>query len=178
MRLGRLRRLHLHVTYPIHALNSCKSAHFSAVTARARRRACNVELGAQGHEQAALRALHASMAAASWPAAAASALAFNFASSLGVVFANKAVFKAASFTYPTALTALHYASNYAIVLGLLARGDFKAHAVAAADERWLVLLTTAVWAAHSGLSNLSLSKNSVGLYQARRHPQCCCLSQP
>lgn len=104
------------------------------------------------------------MTAATWPAAAASALAFNFASSLGVVFANKAVFKAASFTYPTALTALHYAFNYAVVLGLLARGDFKAHAVAA-DERWLVLLTTAVWAAHNGLSNLSLSKNSVGLYQ-------------
>ena len=118
------------------------------------------------------------MAAASWPAAAASALAFNFASSLGVVFANKAVFKAASFSYPAALTALHYASNYAIVLGLLARGDFQAHAVATADERWLVLLTTAVWAAHNGLSNLSLSKNSVGLYQARRHPRRCCLSQP
>jgi solute carrier family 35 protein E3 len=111
------------------------------------------------------------MAAVSWPAAAASALAFNFASSLGVVFANKAVFNAASFTYPTALTALHYAFNYAIVLGLLARGDFTAHAVATADERWLVVLTTAVWAAHNGLSNLSLSKNSVGLYQARRHPR-------
>ena len=100
------------------------------------------------------------MAAASWPAAAASALAFNFASSLGVVFANKAVFKAASFSYPAALTALHYASNYAIVLGLLARGDFKAHAVATADERWLVLLTTAVWAAHNGLSYLSLSRRT------------------
>jgi drug/metabolite transporter (DMT)-like permease len=102
---------------------------------------------------------------ATWPAAAASALSFNFVSSLGVVFANKAVFKAASFTYPTALTALHYAFNYAIVLSLLARGEFKAHTVAA-DERWLVLLTTAVWAAHNGLSNLSLAKNSVGLYQA------------
>ena len=97
-------------------------------------------------------------------AAAASALSFNFLSSLGVVFANKAVFKAASFAYPTTLTALHYAANYGIVLALLARGDFKAHSVAA-DERSLVLLTTAVWAGHNGLSNLSLQKNSVGLYQ-------------
>ena len=124
------------------------------------------------HTHTAGAAAASRMTAATWPAAAASALAFNFASSLGVVFANKAVFKAASFTYPTALTALHYAFNYAVVLGLLARGDFKAHAVAA-DERWLVLLTTAVWAAHNGLSNLSLSKNSVGLYQARRRWRCC-----
>ena len=119
-----------------------------------------------------LRARHHRMSAATWPAAAASALSFNFASSLGVVFANKAVFKAASFTYPTTLTALHYGFNYVVVLGLLAHGTFKARAVAA-DERWLVLLTTAVWAAHNGLSNLSLSKNSVGLYQARRRWRCC-----
>eukprot|EP00908_Phaeocystis_cordata_P011514 Transcript_22422.p1 GENE.Transcript_22422~~Transcript_22422.p1 ORF type:complete len:343 (-),score=123.98 Transcript_22422:830-1858(-) len=99
-----------------------------------------------------------------WPVAAASALSFNFLSSLGVVFANKAVFKTAHFTYPTTLTALHYAANYVIVLALLARGGFEAHTVAA-DERTLVVLTTAVWAGHNGLSNLSLQKNSVGLYQ-------------
>ena len=136
----------------------------NALTPRGAARPRSLNASLQRSSSAQRTRTHARMAAATWPAAAASALSFNFASSLGVVFANKAVFKAASFTYPTALTALHYAFNYAVVLGLLARGDFKAHAVAA-DERWLVLLTTAVWAAHNGLSNVSLSKNSVGLYQ-------------
>ena len=95
---------------------------------------------------------------------AAASLAFNFASSLGVVLANKAVFKTAAFTYPTSLTALHYAANYLIVLALLARGSFERRTLAG-HERSLLLLTTAVWAGHNGLSNLSLEKNSVGLYQ-------------
>lgn len=96
--------------------------------------------------------------------AALASLAFNFVSSLGVVLANKAVFKTAAFTYPTTLTALHYAANYLIVLALLARGSFEPRALAG-HERSLVLLTTAVWAGHNGLSNFSLEKNSVGLYQ-------------
>ena len=75
-------------------------------------------------------------------ARAAASLGFNFVSSLGVVLSNKAVFHTAKFTYPTALTAMHYAANYVILLGLRAHGSFESGPVAG-SERWLVLSTMA-----------------------------------
>ena len=90
----------------------------------------------------------------------AGALALNLISGVGVVLANKLVFTSAHFRFPTSLTALHYATNWGllVILDLCSAKD----AVAFDSE---LLLTTAVWAAHNALSNLSLSKNSVGLYQ-------------
>ena len=96
----------------------------------------------------------------------AGALALNLASGIGVVLANKLAFTSAKFAFPTALTALHYGTNYALLLCLAAvqPSSSSSSASAAPLDRELVA-TTAVWALHNALSNLSLSRNSVGLYQ-------------
>ena len=90
------------------------------------------------------------------------ALALNLVSGVSVVLANKLAFTTAHFTFPTALTALHYASNYTLLLLLFLVLPVKDKP--AEFDRQLIL-TTAVWALHNALSNLSLAKNSVGLFQ-------------
>ena len=86
----------------------------------------------------------------------------NVASGIGVVFANKAVFTTAQFRFPVMLTAIHYAVNL-VLLVILAAAGFVRWRTAASAER--IHLVTAVWALHNGMSNLSLARNSVGLYQ-------------
>ena len=43
-------------------------------------------------------------------------LLLNLVSGIGVVLANKLAFTAARFTFPTALTAIHYACCYLLLL--------------------------------------------------------------
>ena len=86
----------------------------------------------------------------------------NVASGIGVVFANKAVFTTAQFRFPVMLTAIHYAVNL-VLLVILAAAGFVRWRTAASAER--IHLVTAEWALHKGMSNLSLARNSVGLYQ-------------
>jgi solute carrier family 35 protein E3 len=92
----------------------------------------------------------------------AAALGFNLVSGCAIVLVNKQTL--AQFPFPTTLTAVHYATNYVFVLGLLSCRFFEQRRLSRADL-WPLIATTAVWAAHNALSNLSLSKNSVGLYQ-------------
>lgn len=94
----------------------------------------------------------------------AASLAANVAAGIGVVLANKAVFTSAKFVFPVALTAFHYVVNYLLLMVLDARGVVQWRADLG-DDRWRVRCMTAVWALHNGLSNLSLQRNSVGLYQ-------------
>ena len=90
------------------------------------------------------------------------ALLSNVISGIGVVLANKAVFTTAYFTFPVVLTALHYAVNLGMLLVLAWAGVVKPRSAASMNS---IRVTTLVWALHNALSNLSLSKNSVGLYQ-------------
>ena len=90
-------------------------------------------------------------------------LSANVVSGIGVVLANKMVFTVANFRFPTALTAIHYLSNTA-VLALI-----PVHVQSTAlPDRPLLYGITAIWALHNALSNYSLSANSVGLYQVSK----------
>ena len=89
-------------------------------------------------------------------------LAANLASGIGVVLANKWVFTTAHFQYPTALTALHYVSNTAIVLVIFRPAPQPEKTD---PHRRSIQILTVVWALHNALSNISLNANSVGLYQ-------------
>jgi drug/metabolite transporter (DMT)-like permease len=91
------------------------------------------------------------------------ALLCNVASGIGVVLANKAVFSTARFKYPVLLTALHYATNFILLVALARGGMMKWRSADGASSA--IHGTTLVWALHNALSNLSLSRNSVGLYQ-------------
>ena len=95
------------------------------------------------------------------------ALLSNVISGIGVVLANKAVFVSAHFLHPVALTALHYAVNLVMLMGLAAFGSVRWRSVKSSDRRMLHT-TTAVWALHNALSNFSLQRNSVGLYQVAK----------
>ena len=94
----------------------------------------------------------------------AGALGLNLLSGIGVVLANKLAFTSARFAFPTALTALHYATNYLLLLVLAVISPASTASKASSFDRQLIA-TTSVWALHNALSNLSLSRNSVGLYQ-------------
>ena len=98
-------------------------------------------------------------------AAQAASLALNLVSGIGVVLANKLAFTYAHFAFPTALTAIHYATNYAVLLCIAAVSPPKANHQSSSSLDRELIATTAVWALHNALSNLSLSRNSVGLYQ-------------
>lgn len=50
----------------------------------------------------------------------AGSLLLNLVSGIGVVLANKLAFTSAQFTFPVALTTLHYATNYALLLCIAA----------------------------------------------------------
>ncbi|EOD16662.1 hypothetical protein EMIHUDRAFT_370254 [Emiliania huxleyi CCMP1516] len=100
----------------------------------------------------------------------AGSLALNLVSGVGVVLANKLVFTTARFSFPTALTACHYATNFLLLLCLdVVRPSAESRRGGGAEplDRQLMFLT-AVWAFHNALSNLSLSRNSVGLYQVSK----------
>ena len=99
----------------------------------------------------------------------AGSLALNLVSGVGVVLANKLVFTTARFS-STALTACHYATNFLLLLCLdVVRPSAESRRGGGAEplDRQLMFLT-AVWAFHNALSNLSLSRNSVGLYQVSK----------
>ena len=89
-------------------------------------------------------------------------LLLNLVSGIGIVLANKLAFTAARFTFPTALTAIHYACCYLLLLCVAAVKPL--HSEEHVFDRQMIA-TTSVWALHNALSNLSLSRNSVGLYQ-------------
>ena len=91
------------------------------------------------------------------------ALISNVLSGIGVVLANKAVFTAAQFRFPVVLTVVHYAINLALLVLLACAGQVRWRSSESTDG--LIHTTTAVWALHNAMSNLSLSRNSVGLYQ-------------
>jgi drug/metabolite transporter (DMT)-like permease len=93
------------------------------------------------------------------------ALASNVCAGIGVVLANKWVFTSAKFKFPVALTVLHYAVNYTLLLILACSGAVKLRGSIMASDGTLLHATTAVWALHNALSNLSLQRNSVGVYQ-------------
>ena len=57
------------------------------------------------------------------------------------------------------------------MLLLLQRGHFQARQVG--PDRALLNATTLVWALYNTSSNISLSKNSVGLYQVREERGSC-----
>ena len=92
----------------------------------------------------------------------AGALCLNLVSGIGVVLANKLAFTSAAFPFPTVLTALHYLTNWMLLL-LLAILSPSTSSSGSFDRQ--LVATTGVWALHNALSNLSLSRNSVGLYQ-------------
>mmetsp|Transcript_62262 Transcript_62262/g.103480 ORF Transcript_62262/g.103480 Transcript_62262/m.103480 type:complete len:352 (-) Transcript_62262:179-1234(-) len=89
-------------------------------------------------------------------------LSFNFASAVGVIFVNKALFSHFSFSFTTALTSFHYVSN-AVGLELLAAcGVFSKRSSPLSGR--LLLLAIVVGMAPA-LNNLSLLLNSLGFYQ-------------
>ena len=97
------------------------------------------------------------------------ALLCNVASGIGVVLANKAVFTTARFKYPVLLTVLHYATNFLLLMALAQLGVVSWRSSEGASSS-AIHGTTLVWALHNALSNLSLSRNSVGLYQISKIP--------
>uniref|UniRef100_A0A7S0ILM0 Sugar phosphate transporter domain-containing protein n=1 Tax=Calcidiscus leptoporus TaxID=127549 RepID=A0A7S0ILM0_9EUKA len=92
-------------------------------------------------------------------------LAFNFGSSVGIIFVNKALFASAHFTFTTALTTLHYAVNCVGLALLGASGAFKRQE--SSLNRRLLLLCFVVGVAPA-LNNLSLKLNGLGFYQVAK----------
>ena len=90
------------------------------------------------------------------------ALAFNFVSSLAIIFVNKFLFESFRFRWTTALTLAHYLVNLA-GLELLAAARVYEPRRSPTTPR-LVLLSVVVGAAPA-LNNLSLSLNGLGFYQ-------------
>ena len=89
-------------------------------------------------------------------------LAFNFVSSVGVIFINKHIFTAFDFPFTTLLTAMHYVVT---LIGLEILAAFGAY-----ERRWTptsvrMLVLSAVVGTAPALNNLSLSLNHLGFYQ-------------
>ena len=94
-----------------------------------------------------------------WPAV---SLAFNFVSTLLTIIVNKYAFSA--FPFPTTLTVLHYLVVYAALR--MARAFLLFERVSLPrDHRLQFWALCFSWSLANGLSNASLSANSVGFYQ-------------
>lgn len=92
-------------------------------------------------------------------------LVFNFGSSVGIIFVNKALFASVHFSFTTALTAMHYVVNCVGLALLGAAGAFKRQE-STLDKR-MVLLCFVVGVAPA-LNNLSLKLNGLGFYQVAK----------
>jgi hypothetical protein len=106
----------------------------------------------------------------------AGSLALNLFAGAAVVVSNKSAF-AAGFAFPTALTAIHYASNYLLLLLLQGLRSFEPRSPSSSSDQQTVRACTAVWALHNCVSNLSLRHNSVGMFQLMKiliTPLICC----
>mmetsp|Transcript_23751 Transcript_23751/g.74698 ORF Transcript_23751/g.74698 Transcript_23751/m.74698 type:complete len:332 (-) Transcript_23751:531-1526(-) len=91
----------------------------------------------------------------------AAAMAFNFTSAVGIILANKVVFKEYGFSFPTAMTVLHFAMTTLGVQLLLVMGFFKPKPLKQLD----VLPVTVSFCSFVVFNNLSLQANTVGTYQ-------------
>mmetsp|Transcript_6253 Transcript_6253/g.24369 ORF Transcript_6253/g.24369 Transcript_6253/m.24369 type:complete len:330 (-) Transcript_6253:57-1046(-) len=89
------------------------------------------------------------------------AMAFNFTSAVGIILANKFVFKEFHFHFPTFMTVLHFAMTSVGVRILLSLGFFKVKRLRQMD----VLPVTVSFCSFVVFNNLSLQANSVGTYQ-------------
>ena len=92
----------------------------------------------------------------------ASFLAFNFVSSVVVIFVNKWLFVSFKFHFTTLLTAIHYLIT---LLGLELIAASGAYAKRASPTTPRLLVLSAVVGTAPALNNLSLSLNSLGFYQ-------------
>jgi solute carrier family 35 protein E3 len=89
-------------------------------------------------------------------------LAFNFVSSVGVIFINKAIFSAFRFRYTTLLTAIHYVVTLAGLEFLAILGVYERRTSPLTPR---LLCLAAVVGTAPALNNLSLSLNNLGFYQ-------------
>jgi solute carrier family 35 protein E3 len=91
-------------------------------------------------------------------------MAFNFFSSIGIIFVNKIIFKTYHFHYATFVTTLHF---FATICGLAlsrACGLYKPKKLNHAE----VLPISLAFCIHVIFNNLSLQYNSVGFYQVMK----------
>ena len=89
-------------------------------------------------------------------------LSFNFIAALACISLNKQAF--VYFPFPAALTFIHYSVSWAGIELLSRMGRFEKRPIPTGYERAFYSLI-ACWSACNALSNVSLSKNSVGFYQ-------------
>jgi len=86
----------------------------------------------------------------------ASYLAFNFASAVGIVLINKAIFSQVKFSFTTTLTVIHYLLNLAGLELLAVCGAYERRAAPRTPQ--LAVLALVVGAAPA-INNLSLKLN-------------------
>ena len=87
----------------------------------------------------------------------------NFASGPATVMSNKMVFVTTGFRFPIILTVFHYACTWFVIKSMSRFGLYSPQR--ANGARRAVILLIISWSFYNIMSNLSLSQNSVGIYQ-------------
>ena len=91
-------------------------------------------------------------------------MAFNFLSSIGIIFINKAVFKSFGFKFATFYTSLHFFGTCVGLLLCRCVGLYRPKKLSHAA----VFPISLAFCIHIVFNNLSLQYNSVGFYQVMK----------
>ncbi|CAK9039749.1 Nucleotide-sugar uncharacterized transporter 2, partial [Durusdinium trenchii] len=94
----------------------------------------------------------------------------NFASGPATVMSNKMVFVTTGFSFPILLTVCHYVCTWLVIkamsrLGVYSPAQAQLLSSKGSGARRSVILLIITWSFYNIMSNLSLSQNSVGIYQ-------------
>ncbi|KAJ3694741.1 hypothetical protein LUZ60_000118 [Juncus effusus] len=93
------------------------------------------------------------------------AMSFNFAVAVGIIMANKVVMGKVGFNYPIALSLIHYAAAWLLMLILRAFSLLPVAPPSKSTPFSSLFALGAVMSLSTGLANISLQHNSVGFYQ-------------